>query len=68
MQRRILNIDNTGHMVLRKVGGDGDGQDWEHEMDVLPQRKPTVRRAGAAARRKSIFDTGEDDGEARTHF
>ena len=150
LQCRILNIDNTGHMVLRKVGGDDDAQggnsiwflaqkpapilaqkparsgiwkgymhklpildilgcfpghfyccssvpnsigqkrpekkpqkwpengpnllnrpsqDWEHEMDVMPQRKPTMRRGGAAARRKSIFDTGEDDGaEARTHF
>ena len=52
---RILNIDNTGHMVLRKVGG--DEQEWEQELDILPQRKPTMRRP----RRKSIFDTGEDD-------
>ena len=52
---RILNIDNTGHMVLRKRGG--DEQEWEQELDILPQRKPTMRRP----RRKSIFDTGEDD-------
>ena len=52
---RILNIDNTGHMVLRKMGG--DELEWEQELDIMPQRKPTMRRP----RRKSIFDTGEDD-------
>ena len=60
---RILNIDNTGHMALRKWG-DGDEQDpWEQELAVMPQRKPTMRRP--MARRKSIFDTGlgPDTGE-----
>ena len=60
---RILNIDNTGHMVLRKLGGD----EWEDDLNApmeLPTHKMLRQKStrGSVRRKASItnFEAADD--------